>query len=213
MQPLKNNKLFVTLFLIWEILLLIFSRIHPKGQEFFMLKSIYHHFLDAFFKIITLLGEWPAFLLAICVLGLRLRARGFLLVAALGILVPVSSKLTKTYFKHPRPGLYFKDHPGFQQLHHIKGVKPYMGNTSFPSGHTLSAFAVFSLLAFYSGKKGIWVVSFLLLAVLVGLSRIYLRQHFVEDVCMGAALGTLLAVFLCQIDIFLNKENNMLTPH
>lgn len=57
---------------------------------------------------------------------------------------------------------------------------------SFPSGHTATAFALAHVLAseyprykylFYGG------------AVLVGISRIYLDQHYTSDVIAGAAIG------------------------
>ncbi|MBS1563115.1 MAG: phosphatase PAP2 family protein, partial [Bacteroidetes bacterium] len=60
---------------------------------------------------------------------------------------------------------------------------------SFPSGHTTSAFALATILALHATKKG-WGVFFLLLAVGVAYSRIYLGQHFLPDVTMGAILGT-----------------------
>ena len=60
---------------------------------------------------------------------------------------------------------------------------------SFPSGHTITAFAVASSLGvFYPGV----LPGLLFCAASVGLSRIMLGMHFLSDVLAGAVLGTAL---------------------
>jgi undecaprenyl-diphosphatase len=60
---------------------------------------------------------------------------------------------------------------------------------SFPSGHTITAFAVaVSLGVFYPGI----LPGLLFCAASVALSRILLGMHFLSDVVAGAALGTAL---------------------
>ena len=61
---------------------------------------------------------------------------------------------------------------------------------SFPSGHTITAFAVaVSLSLFYPE----WAASLLFCALSVAASRILLGMHFLSDVLAGAAIGTALA--------------------
>jgi undecaprenyl-diphosphatase len=61
---------------------------------------------------------------------------------------------------------------------------------SFPSGHTITAFAVaVSLSLFYPTLA----VGLLFCALSVAASRILLGMHFLSDVLAGAAIGTLLA--------------------
>lgn len=64
---------------------------------------------------------------------------------------------------------------------------------SFPSGHTLSAFAAATLLALGLGLRGWRLAVLLLLATLVGLSRIAVGAHWPLDVLGGAVLGSLCA--------------------
>jgi undecaprenyl-diphosphatase len=61
---------------------------------------------------------------------------------------------------------------------------------SFPSGHTITAFAVaVSLSLFYPSLS----VGLLFCAVSVAASRILLGMHFLSDVLAGALIGTTLA--------------------
>ncbi|MCU1236995.1 MAG: phosphoesterase, PA-phosphatase related [Candidatus Solibacter sp.] len=62
---------------------------------------------------------------------------------------------------------------------------------SFPSGHTITAFAVaVSLSRFYPDLA----IGLLFCALSVAASRILLGMHFLSDVVAGAAIGTLLAL-------------------
>jgi len=61
---------------------------------------------------------------------------------------------------------------------------------SFPSGHTITAFAVsLSLAAFYPELA----IGLLFCAISIAASRILLGMHFLSDVVAGAAIGSLLA--------------------
>ena len=60
-----------------------------------------------------------------------------------------------------------------------------------PSGHAQNAVVMWGLLAFYGRRAWGWVVA-ALLALLTGLSRIYLGVHFPIDVLAGWLLGLLL---------------------
>jgi membrane-associated phospholipid phosphatase len=77
---------------------------------------------------------------------------------------------------------------------------------SFPSGHTTSAFAVASVIAFrYSGHKWVPVTAYTL-AALTGVSRMYDNRHWLSDVFAGAVIGTVTGRFICR-----QKRNNQLS--
>ncbi|MEG2118425.1 MAG: phosphatase PAP2 family protein [Clostridia bacterium] len=75
--------------------------------------------------------------------------------------------------------------------------------TSFPSGHTSSAFAVASVLMFYNRRFGTIAA---IIAVLIGFSRLYLRVHFLTDVIAGAVLGIIYALFAVLIIKYIYKK-------
>lgn len=60
---------------------------------------------------------------------------------------------------------------------------------SFPSGHTITAFAILTpLLVLYPE----FTLEFMFVALSIAASRIILGMHFLSDVLVGAAAGTLL---------------------
>lgn len=64
---------------------------------------------------------------------------------------------------------------------------------AFPSGHTTTAFVLFTLLALFTSRKVIHVV-LSICAILVGLSRVYLMAHWFTDIMAGATLGMAIAL-------------------
>jgi undecaprenyl-diphosphatase len=67
---------------------------------------------------------------------------------------------------------------------------------SFPSGHTITAFAVaVSLSHFYPELA----IGLLFCAVSVGASRILLGMHFLSDVVAGAGIGALIALAVTRL--------------
>jgi membrane-associated phospholipid phosphatase len=67
---------------------------------------------------------------------------------------------------------------------HLLG--PANKRLSFPSGHTVTAFVLFGVLAYHLTR---WRVPLLVLAALAGLSRITIGVHWPVDVVAGACLG------------------------
>lgn len=69
-------------------------------------------------------------------------------------------------------------------------------SSSFPSGHSISAFAVATVIARRYGRRHKWVPYVAYGAAgLVGFSRLPLHAHFPSDVFLGAALGYTVARF------------------
>lgn len=142
---------------------------------------------DAFFTYATYMGDGAFFVIIGAILLLLNWRVGLMAFASFALSSLTSLFLKQVIFSQRLRPLKFFEHSTYE-YHIIKGLNIYSYN-SFPSGHTISAFAVFSLLAFLDERKGRgWF--FLALAVLTAYSRVYLFQHFVEDTFAGSIIGT-----------------------
>jgi len=148
---------------------------------------------DVFFTYVTYFGD-GAFFVIICVILLIYNRRvGAMAFASFALSSATSLFLKLVVFPERLRPLKFFEHSTYQ-YRIIEGLNIYSYN-SFPSGHTTSAFAVFSLLAFIDNRRGRgWF--FLLLAALTGYSRVYLFQHFVEDAYVGSLIGTAASILV-----------------
>jgi membrane-associated phospholipid phosphatase len=148
---------------------------------------------DHIFTYVTYMGD-GAFFVIICLILLVLNQRiGVMALASFALSSLTSLFLKSVMFPNSLRPLKFFEHSTFE-YHIIKGLDIYSYN-SFPSGHTTTAFAVFSLLAFLDKRKDrAWL--FVFLGVLTGYSRVYLFQHFVEDTYVGSLVGTVSSVIV-----------------
>jgi membrane-associated phospholipid phosphatase len=78
----------------------------------------------------------------------------------------------------------------------MRGVKSNTDFKSFPSGHTIAAFAAASAVSSETSRwwpDTRWWIGTAMYggAALVGVSRMYNNRHWASDVLMGAAIGTL----------------------
>lgn len=89
----------------------------------------------------------------------------------------------KIVVDRPRPPEHFGDDASGIVVHTPGGVPQ---DRSFPSGHTQTAFGTAVYLSCLFPKAA---PAFLLLAALVGLSRVTLGVHFPSDVIVGGAFG------------------------
>ena len=146
--------------------------------------------LDKLFRFVTFLGDgiWFAPLI---LLFLFIRYSWSAVFALLGLtqLLVVQGMKRAIFGRTPRPAEYFKD--SFE-LQLVEGVDIHHFY-SFPSGHTATAFGIsFMLVLLLKPRKGI-AAGIFVMAAFIGISRIYLGQHFLEDVLSGAVLGTALS--------------------
>lgn len=82
--------------------------------------------------------------------------------------------------------------------------------SSFPSGHTASAFSVAVMaLLLTKGTKHAWIGQFgFVWAILVGISRIYRGIHWPSDVIGGALCGILGATLAWQITLWFGNKTD-----
>lgn len=165
----------------------IFLSFYGKSASFFLLNSFHNPILDYFFILFTNLGD-GIMAVIICVLaGIFYRKKIYALSLLYAFLVSgIIAQILKRLVDTPRPKLYFANGEYTQFIEGIKIATQH----SFPSGHTATAFAIATVIMIVM-KSRKWQIQILVTATLVGFSRIYLGQHFLLDVLVGAIIGCL----------------------
>jgi len=209
-QLVKSNLIFYIGFLVWFTVSLTSLFIISKGDAVIWANQNRTDFLDQLFVAASAIVEVEG-LIIFAILSTAISFKRFFMYAftMLGALL-VSSTLKKQVFpNNVRPRKYFEN---IYELNLIDGVNVH-SNFSFPSGHTIAAFALFTFFALTNKNKWIKVIS-LLMALSVAFSRIYLSQHFLMDTVAGSILGVLLAtVIYYYLDLhFLSKKRWANTP-
>ena len=155
----------------------------------YMLESLRMPVLNEFMQAITLLGEETAFLaVALIVFWCVDKKRGYLLMSV-GFMGTMLNQFLKLWFRIPRPWVL---DPNFTIL---ESAREAAAGYSFPSGHTTLAVGTYGAMAATS-KKGWNRLLFVILALLVGFSRMYLGVHTPADVLVGALTSVVLILFL-----------------
>jgi len=151
--------------------------------------------LDGFFLFIA---ESKIFLTFLLLFALVLFYRGsfklktviILVIVCIAIVDPVCHYILKPLVGRIRP---------CYTLHDIRLLVGCGGKFSFPSNHAANSFAIAGLISYFYRKYTVLLAT---IAVLIGLSRIYLGRHYPSDVLGGAVFGLLVAVIV----IFLAKQ-------
>ncbi len=189
LRILNRNKFYFICFGAFFLIAIVFCCSYTKSSNFIALNFVHTHNLDFFFTFYTFLGDGS---LAIIIVLLLVLIRRYL--AALHVLVAfltsgIIAQIIKNLSHAPRPRAFFKPDT---YSYFIDGVTQ-SGWSSFPSGHTTTAFALATILALHSRNKA-WSLFYLLLALGEAYSRVYLGQHFLEDVVAGSLIGVFFAI-------------------
>ncbi|MEO6882638.1 MAG: phosphatase PAP2 family protein [Bacteroidia bacterium] len=187
---LKRNTAFLLPYLLFLIVAGFFLATQAKSGIHIYINGFHCAIVDKLAPYVTYLGSG----IAVAILVLLLFCNYRFAIIAIGAYV-ISSIITQglkhTIFKDVlRPTAYFQNvHP----LYFVPGVKMDLYH-SFPSGHATTAFAVYFSLALIVEKK--WAkFLFLIVALSVAYSRVYLSEHFLNDVYFGSIIGVSSALF------------------
>jgi len=186
---LYNVRFFFIPYLILIAACLIIKLTFTREEIYFAINARYSHWADWLAPYLTDLGNgWTTVALSAIILLFSYR-KAFILASAYAV-TSLSAQVLKFAFDAPRPKLYFHDQ--LSRIHFVAGTDQ-LSLHSFPSGHTVTAFSTAILITYWCKNKT-WGLPLLLLAALVGYSRMYLSQHFFEDVTAGSVVGVLLTV-------------------
>jgi membrane-associated phospholipid phosphatase len=190
---IKQNIAFFLLVFGYVLLGALYLYTHHQGDEILFINALHFAGADYFFKYVTHLGDGLFFGIVILLFLLFVSYYQAILGMLVFVLSTVMVQIPKRYIfeNENRPVKYFF---GKVKLYLVDGVDVHHFN-SFPSGHTGSAFALAMLLTLYSKNKWYSVLYFLV-ALNVAISRMYLCQHFLRDVYVGAILGVMSALII-----------------
>lgn len=174
--------------------------------EFYILDFIHTYFsnpvMDVVMKFVSFLGSLGMIWIVITIILLvtkKYRTLGRSLAINLGLNFIACNLIIKPIVARLRP---------FEFNQSINLIVSTPIDPSFPSGHTLFAFAAATIFFVYNKKIGLFMYLF---ACVMAFSRLYLYVHFPTDVAFGAVLGILLAIisYMLEKSVFKPKQNNL----
>jgi membrane-associated phospholipid phosphatase len=168
---------------------LIIKLLYSREDIFFSVNAIHNTTADLIAPYVTAAGAGLTVVILSAIIALFNYRKAFLLATSYGV-TAIVAQIIKHLINAPRPKLYFADQ--LDKIYFVKGVEIFSYN-SFPSGHTVTAFSAAVVLTYLAKNKS-WGLLFLLAAVCIGYSRMYLSEHFFEDVTAGSVLGVLITV-------------------
>lgn len=187
---IKNFRQFLYPYFFLLAVCIFLMLVFTKKELYFTVNQVHTVFADVFFTYVTQLGSSRG-CIAIAILLILINFRKGFLLASSYILTFIISQTIKHLVNAPRPHLFFAKK--LNGIYLVKGVV-MLDKDSFPSGHSVSAFTAAVVLTYFAkGKFTALVV--LVLAVLVAYSRLYLSEHFLEDVTTGSAIGVFITTF------------------
>ncbi len=185
----KNFTIASIITFVMGITLLSLSFIVGKIDLFLLLNTDLGIAADWLFRIVTNAGDgavWVAVLI-IVVWGMKRKDTLPLLISSF-VLSTLFTQICKYIIvpDEPRPFKAIADH---SLIHTVDGVDVHL-ISSFPSGHTATAFTVYILFSLLI-RKNWWLAIGLIYGLAVGYSRVYLAQHFPLDVSAGMLVAVL----------------------
>lgn len=180
-----------------------------KGDILLWLNENHSEMLDGAFLFLNGLGE-PLFIAILGVFLMAIRLGNFI---SYVFVIAVSSMLIQflkriVFGPLPRPVSFFGDKVDLHQV----GSHELLGYFSFPSGHAAISFAVFSMSCFLIADKR-WQFFALILALGAALARVYLNQHFFQDIYFGSMVGVASSVLAFRSGKFIEGKLNSETKN
>lgn len=208
---LKNNFWVLVIYFISVSVALFFMYSYKKTEiHLYLNQFVGNTFLNIFFYYITYLGDGAVavfILLAILAYNVRL---GIYATASF-LTATITSIILKNFFFDDvnRPEFIFRWIEKYP-IKHVEGLDMHIHN-SFPSGHATQAFGIFMCLVFVTKNQYLKLL-FFTVAMLTAISRVYLSQHWLQDISAGSFIGLTFSILYYYIFIAQNKLQNLNKP-
>ena len=172
----------------------------------FVEEHIWADWLTPIVVFITNLGDgafWIIFSL-LMLIPKKTRKAGVVMLVAMALMGIGNNLIIKNLVARPRP-YNLLDWEGISKYpalaakwaeqYHFPGYVDKLTSYSFPSGHTSSSFApALALMLTLDKKDKPWAIPAIILALLIGFTRIYVHVHYCTDVLGGLVSGAIWAV-------------------
>lgn len=175
--------------LIWVVYTLVLATAVAFTDQM-ALHLLMHPFhsigVDHFFSVLTHVADgWVPTALSLLLLLVK-DVRSFLMMGLSCGLSAIVVQILKHVLAHDRPSMFKEELIG---LHWVEGLELHH-HLSFPSGHSTAAFSMcFAAVVLIGGRVSGLVLG--CVAAVLAYSRVYLSQHFTEDILAGAGIGTI----------------------
>ena len=164
----------------------------------FVQENLRFDWLNPIMKFITSLGDEGILPIAVIILFLLFKKT-----RKVGITAGVSLALEAILINLTIKKLVGRTRP-YVVNEAIEYITKRPSDNSFPSGHTGCVFAVASVLFFMMPKKV--GIPAMVIASLVGISRLYVGVHYPTDVLGGAVIGALCGILAVYVVEFIWKK-------
>lgn len=164
---------------ISEVNISLFRMINDLGKEFTFLNPVF-----------VFIAEYTVFLLLATVIVFwftRVRRNRLMIISAF-ISVVMAEILARLV------GLLHSNNQPFAELANVNKLIEKTVDNSFPSDHTIIFFAF--CFTFFLFRKGFW---WIIVAVLVAISRIWVGVHYPADVTVGAIIAIVTSILAFTI--------------
>lgn len=194
---LKQNQIFIFLFLTWLVVGIFVLFGTPKGDLVLFFNGNRSALGNVYFSIASRFAEYSFILFFLAFLLNKSFGNAFI-AALVWAFSGIAAQSLKRFFEMPRPAAFFDE----STLNFIGSGKLHYAH-SFPSGHTTTAFALFFVFSLFAKDKK-WQILFFILALSTAFARVYLLQHFFIDVYFGSILGVLVSII---VFVSINSSN------
>ena len=151
-------------------------------------------FLDIVMRNLTHAGDGLfACLIVLAFLFIRIKTGLLLLLSFISTAVVVQLLKHTLFDSMKRPIVFFQNDPSFRTIEAFT----YHTSNSFPSGHSASIFALCTVIAYQYRQDLLIQICLVIIAATVAFTRVYLSQHFLQDIVAGSLIGTLISHVIC----------------